>query len=504
VKSDIVTFEEGAMDNFLEPDSPSRIMRWTERFPIFGHNPILSLACTLALVATAWLLRLATNVSLPPGYPYITFFPAVIVTSFMFGVRMGALSATLCGLIAWYYFIAPANSFSTEGVKVALGFYVFVVTTDLLLVQGMQAANKQLQKEREISLVLAKAKAQTVIELEQQIAGKRIAIARLEESDLITHLATQTSGIGLWKWNISSDRIDWDSEMFEIYGISKTVDGSLKYSDFIKSVHPDDAANQDAVLQDTVNRCGTSSREFRIRRADDGRIRYIRAVEAARAGLDGQAQWVVGTNLDITEQKNRDSHVQLLIGEINHRANNLLAVVMSVVNQTGGVTNREFVKTLSERIRSLAASQNILVESEWKSVELKNLILAQLNHFRDLIGSRITIEGDTVHMSPAAVQTIGMAIHELATNSSKYGALSDGFGRIAIAWHISRNAASERFVMNWSEFDGPLVVHSKRKGFGSKVTGEVVEMNLGAEVTSDFATTGFSWKLICPMKNVIE
>ena len=286
--------------------------------------------------------------------------------------------------------------------------------------------------------------------------------------------------------------------------MSKTVDSSLKYSDYIACVHPDDAADQDAVLHDTVSRCGTSTLEFRIRRADDGRIRHIRAAERARVGLDGQAQWVVGTNLDITEQKNRDSHVQLLLGEINHRAKNLLAVVMSVAHQTGGGANAEFVRKFSARIQSLSASQDILVESDWKSVELKNLVLVQLNHFRDLIGSRITIEGDTVHLSPAAVQTIGMAIHELATNSSKYGALSDGFGRIVIAWHISRNAASDSFVMNWSELDGPLVVHSKRKGFGSKVTGEVVEINLGAEVTSDFATTGFSWQLVCPMKNVNE
>jgi K+-sensing histidine kinase KdpD len=160
------------VDNVLEYDGANRAMRWTERFPLFGQNPIFGLACTLAIVATAWLFRIAAHTWLPSGYPYITFFPAVIITSFLFGVRLGSLSAVLCGLIAWYYFVGPSETFSTDGVEVALAFYVFVVATDLLLVHGMQSANQQLIQEREISLGLAQAKAEVVVELERRIAEK--------------------------------------------------------------------------------------------------------------------------------------------------------------------------------------------------------------------------------------------------------------------------------------------------------------------------------------------
>ena len=492
------------VDNVLEYDGASRRMRWTERFPLFGQNPIFGLACTLAIVATAWQLRIATDTLLPSSYPYITFFPAVIITSFLFGIRLGCLSAVMCGLIALYYFLGPGETFSTYGVGVALALYTLAVTIVLLFVRGIQSTNKQLIKEREISLGLARAKAEVVVELERRIAEKNQAIADLEDSEITTHLATETAGIGLWRWHVQSGRIHWDHAMFEIYGMSPTADGFLQYSDYIGSVHPDDAAEQDAVLKDTVTRCGTSTREFRIRRTGDNKIRHIRAVEIARADLDGQTQWVVGTNLDVTEQKDRERHVQFLMGEINHRAKNLLAVVMSVAHQTGGGANAEFVRKFSARIQSLSASQDILVANKWTSVALENLVRGQLDHFKDLIGNRITLGGDTVYLSPAAVQTIGMALHELTTNASKYGALSNDSGRVAITWQHKPGEASGRFVMNWNEFDGPSVVAPQRKGFGSTVTGEVVRMSLGAQVTTDFASTGFSWHLDCPIENVIE
>ncbi|OYY14785.1 MAG: hypothetical protein B7Y62_09250 [Sphingomonadales bacterium 35-56-22] len=173
----------------------------------------------LSHCATAWQLRIATDASLPSGYPYIAFFPAVIITAFLFGVRLGSLSAVLCGLIAWYYFVGPGETFSTDGVEVALAFYVFVVGTDLLLVHGMQSANKQLVKEREISLDLAKAKARILDELKLGMAEKKQAIADLEDSETTMHLATETAGIGLWRWHVQSGRIHWDHAMFEIYGM---------------------------------------------------------------------------------------------------------------------------------------------------------------------------------------------------------------------------------------------------------------------------------------------
>lgn len=491
-------------NSVLKHDGSSRMTRWIEGLPLARHNPLAGLACTIALCAVAWFMRVMTDPMLPPGFPFVTFFPAVIITSFLFGVRLGILSAVLCGLIAWYFFLTPVRSFQLDGAGVALAFYVFVVGTDLLLVHGMQTANGQLIREREVNRDLADAKEEIVGELEQQIAERKKAIDDLRESEIKTHLATETAGIGLWQWHIATGNVYWDKVMFGLYGIAPTADGLVQYEDYISSLHPEDAAPQNEILQDTVEKCGASNREFRIHRRDNNELRHIRAVEVARAGIDGKTEWVVGTNLDITEQKNREGHVQMLMGEINHRAKNLLAVVMSVAHQTGGADHAEFMRKFSARIQSLAAGQDILVENEWMGVQLDALVRAQLSHFRDLLGNRINIEGATVHLSPAAVQTIGMALHELSTNAGKYGALSDDQGRIDIAWQLLPAAAPDRLVMTWAESNGPPVVQPTRNGFGSMVTDKMVKLSLGADVVTDFAPSGFSWQLECPLRNVVE
>lgn len=368
----------------------------------------------------------------------------------------------------------------------------------------MQNANKQLVLEREANRTLANAKTEIVVELEQRVAERKLAIDELHESEVKTHLATETAGIGLWQWHISSGRVIWDKTMFDLYGMASAPDGSVEYSDYIASVHPDDAADQDALLNDTVSNCGASSREFRIVRRDTGEVRNIRAIEAARAGPDGTTEWMVGTNLDITEEKNRESHVQLLMGEINHRAKNLLAVVLSVANQTRGNDHAEFSQKFSARVQSLAAGQDVLVENEWKGVQLDVLVRAQLNHFKDLIGRRITFAGDNVHLSPAAVQTIGMALHELTTNASKYGALSNQEGRVAIGWEKVSAGDSDRLLMHWVESDGPEVTLPTGSGFGTVITGKIVEMSLRGNVTTSFDPSGFSWRLDCPLEHVVE
>jgi len=480
------------------PDTTrKRFPLWTSGAEGTSFSPAVSLAGTLTIFGLAWLGRVLVNDLLPPGFPYVTFFPAVVLSAFLFGVRFGSLSAVLCGLVAWYYFVPPIHSFVIAGAEVALGLYVFVVATDLALIYGMQAANRQLRRERQISLDLAAEKERAAEEL-------RRAVEALRESEVKTHLATETAGIGIWQWHIPSGAVHWDSTMFELYGMEPTADGTVHYTSYLERLHPEDAATQQAVLSRTVAQCGESNREFRIRRGDDGRVRHLRAVEIARAGADGSAEWVVGTNLDITEQKDREGHIQLLLSEVNHRSKNMLAVVLSVAKRTSGSDHEAFMTNFAARLESLAAGQDLLVKNAWRGVGLHALISAQLGHFADLIGTRIQLEGEDLLLSASAVQTLGMAMHELVTNASKYGALSTDSGRVVLTWQGVASKDGDRFVMTWHERGGPAVAAPERRGFGSVVTGDMVRRSLDAEVESGFGADGFSWRLACALEIIVE
>ncbi len=208
---------------------------------------------------------------------------------------------------------------------------------------------------------------------------------------------------------------------------------------------------------------------------------------------------------DITERKRHEEHAELLMREVNHRAKNMLAVVQSVARQTAATNPDDFIARFGHRIQALSASQDLLVQNKWKGVDMAALVQSQLAHFQDLIGARIELRGAPLSVSASAAQTIGMALHELSTNAGKYGALSNGEGRLEIGWGLERSEGAEQaFVMSWREQGGPPVKPPARRGFGSTVIQRIVSKSLDAEVDLDFAAEGLSWRLRCPAKEVVE
>lgn len=132
-----------------------------ERLPLLGDQPAVAYGLALLLSLIAWWLRAVLDPVFPPGFPYLTFFPAVIVSSFLFGRSVGTVAAVICGVIAWYFFIPPVNDFRLmRGTTVALLFYAGVVAVDIALVHWMQGANRRLRDERERSRQLAEHSAQ--------------------------------------------------------------------------------------------------------------------------------------------------------------------------------------------------------------------------------------------------------------------------------------------------------------------------------------------------------
>ena len=210
-------------------------------------------------------------------------------------------------------------------------------------------------------------------------------------------------------------------------------------------------------------------------------------IEASISRMDAGGERLSTVILrDITERKRHEERTQLLIREVNHRAKNMLAVVQSIARQTAATTPDDFICRFNERLLALSASQDLLVQNEWKGVDIAALVQSQLAHFKELIGTRIALKGPSLLISAAAAQTIGMALHELCTNAGKYGALSSGEGRLEVAWSLERAAGEESFAMSWREKRGPAVSAPAKRGFGSIVIQRLAKESLDAEVDLDF------------------
>jgi PAS domain S-box-containing protein len=207
---------------------------------------------------------------------------------------------------------------------------------------------------------------------------------------------------------------------------------------------------------------------------------------------------------DITERKEREKQVALLMGEVNHRSKNMLALVQAIARQTAATGHADFIGRFTQRIQALAASQDILVESGWKGVPLRSLVCQQLACFDDRVGRRIHLIGESVNITAGAAQAIGMAIHELATNATKYGALSTENGRVEIAWSRKSTNSGPRFALSWKERGGPPVVAPVSRGFGSIVVDSLTSTSLKAEVELEYAASGLVWRLECSTEEVLE
>jgi two-component sensor histidine kinase len=220
---------------------------------------------------------------------------------------------------------------------------------------------------------------------------------------------------------------------------------------------------------------------------------------------DENGRAVIQCNIrDITERKRVEEHNKLLMAEINHRSMNLLAVVQAVAHQTARTGDpATFVARLFDRIDGLAASQDLLIKNQWEGVDLADLVEAQLAHFKDLIGARVMRDGPPVRLTPAAAQGIGMALHELATNAGKYGALSNNDGRVHISWQFG-TANEPVFLMSWLEEGGPTVALPTRKGFGQMVIGRMVEAAVDGTAEVDYRESGFFWRLSAPLAGTLQ
>jgi PAS domain S-box-containing protein len=314
-------------------------------------------------------------------------------------------------------------------------------------------------------------------------------------------LALAAGQMGTWEIDHVRQVRDHSRETRAIFGWHP--DEPLPWHDLLSQVLAEDRPALEAA-QERLQTHDDAAVDYRIRRTD-GAIRWLsvrgRVVERH---ADGNRARTVGVVTDVTERKAAEGHVRLLMREINHRAKNLLTVVQAVARQTAGeVAPEVFAERFGQRIAGLAASHDLLARNEWKGVEVADLVRSQLAHFGNLVGTRVRLEGPSLRLRASAAQAVGMALHELATNAVKYGALSNLAGSVAITWDTITDAGSSCFEMKWSEEGGPPPDPNPKFGFGHMVLVQMFEHALDATVRLDCGRAGVVWKFRAPTERVI-
>jgi two-component sensor histidine kinase len=212
---------------------------------------------------------------------------------------------------------------------------------------------------------------------------------------------------------------------------------------------------------------------------------------------------------DISAAKENERRIRLLMREVNHRVKNQFAVILSVIRETSrrATDPREFEEQVRDRIMALSRSHDLLVSSEWSGASLLDLLQEHLKPFGH--DEQISLSGPLVTLQANAVQHLGMAFHELGTNSSKYGALSTDIGRIAIDWRIVNSADGRReFHIEWDETSASPHLPEpegaqERKGFGSVVLQRVAPQSLGGSATLDRSPGHVRWTLSAPVDTTL-
>jgi PAS domain S-box-containing protein len=210
---------------------------------------------------------------------------------------------------------------------------------------------------------------------------------------------------------------------------------------------------------------------------------------------------LIAVATDVTALKRQQDHLTIVLRELNHRAKNLLSVVMGIVRQTGRVHQPPgtFTTRLQERLSALADAHDVLVRQNWTGADLHSIVEGALRHQIQTFGGRITIRGAPCSLPAEGAHYMAMALHELGSNAVRYGALSGEAGAVEITWDVSEAPPGAVFRLWWRERSDTPIGPPKAEGFGSRILKALAPSAMNGAGELDFAEGGLCWTLTAPL-----
>jgi PAS domain S-box-containing protein len=260
----------------------------------------------------------------------------------------------------------------------------------------------------------------------------------------------------------------------------------------VKILIPADRHNEELGILERIRRGKRIEHYETVRQRKDGSLIPI-SLTVSPVKVAGKIRGASKIARDITERKQAEARQVLLTGELHHRTKNLFAVVHAVVSRSfvGKRTVKDAEVAVLNRLHSLAQTHVMLIEKEWQGADIAEVVRSEMSPY----GGRVIIEGPSLMLTSQAAQNFALALHELATNAAKYGALSNLTGHVRISWSVFKPNGHRLFTLRWQERGGPRVTPPKQKGFGSAVLEQVMAEYFVTPPRIDYAEGGVIYEL---------
>ena len=332
------------------------------------------------------------------------------------------------------------------------------------------------------------------------VTDRKQAEQALAARDAQFELARRAARVGDYTYDISAGTMRFTRTSMAIFGLSDST-MEITAHQWHSRVHRDDMRRlRDEHICAFKERRSELVSEFRVVRPG-GEIKWIEARSLIAYDNAGRAERLTGIYIDVTERRKAEDHKSLLVAELDHRVKNVLACVAAIAQCSRECSGsaEEFLEMLNRRINSLANTHSLLSRSRWQGVSLGELVRSELAFCTKDVSAHI--EGPELVLAAEATQPVAMVLHELATNAAKYGALSNGHGRVSARWWLSsRGLAGGTLVIEWKESGGPPVVAPTASGYGTSVIRDLIPYELGGTVQYEFAGDGIRCKLEFPAR----
>ena len=333
----------------------------------------------------------------------------------------------------------------------------------------------------------------------------RLAEAAQHSTELRFAQFAQASPDVLWIYDVDTQRFEYVSP-----SIKELIDHPPKEVEadpeiWLSKVHEADRQAVEKMLCETRDDAQEPV-EYRIVR--EGTQIWVRDKAFLLPAETNHGPRVAGLARDVTEAKRAEQQRELLIGELNHRVKNTLALVQALAAHTrhAAVSPTDFEQAFTSRLHALGHAHDLLTQTHWKGTSLHQVIETALAPF-SVYGSsqaRVEVKGPQVWLNSNTAVTMTLAFHELATNAAKYGALSTNKGRVNIFWEAQPAGEPQEILLQWREVGGPVVEAPSRKGFGTMLIEKVLAYEAEGEAKLEFLPTGVAFVFRLPLSSNVQ